>query len=304
MEAVLSLQEEQWLRTGDGFSLCPEPLSEILIRMGIRDTGISRANLEDVPSYYDDWHLYSVSREETVYSLVKLREQEHDYVPGFADGDVPSVTVSFIAFELDSLTGLSGSDTADSPAMERFVHCFRAVTDLPAQQYHPVLQRYFCRPEAQGPYLIGRTYVRKLLALSGNTIPFPDRLPGASRRILDGMEALNRAAGTTVCDWQAGCLRIADPTAPTEAEACCILAAHTGNLSFNSFAAEIQFHADALTKWESHIPFVGKTVWYRAAVRADMMVSREYRIINLLFAPYYRANSQLMKQQQAIHGKQ
>lgn len=304
MKTMLSLSEEQWLRTDDGFSLCPEPLSEILIRAGIRDTGISRANPEDVPSYFDDWHLYRVAKEETVYGLVKLREQEHDYVPGFADGDIPSVTVSFIAFELDSLTGLSGSDTADSPAMERFVHCFRAVTDLPMQRHHPLLQRYFSRAEAQGPYLIGRTYVRKLLALSGSTIPFPDRLPTAPRRIRDGLEALNQAAGKTICDWQAECLRVADPQSPTAEEARCLLAAHTANLSFNSFAAEIQFHAQALTRWESRIPFLGKSIWYRAAIRADMQIAREYRLVNLLFAPYYNPASPLVKQQQSIHGIQ
>ena len=303
MSTTITLSTEKWLRTGDGFFLCPEPLSEILLRMGLQDTGISRANPEDVTSYFDDWHLYCITGSETVYSLLKLREQEHDYVPGFSDGDVPAVTVSFIPFPPDALTALSEGDTADSSSMAHFVHCFRAVTDLPGQHHHPVLQRYFSRPEAQASYLIGDTYVRKLLALSdGGKIPFPDRLLSASRRIRRGLEALNQAAGKPICDWQAGYLTVADPQAPTQEETLCVLAAHTGNLSLNSFAAEIQFHAKALVQWENRIPFVGKSIWYRAAVRADMQVAREYRLVNLLFAPYYRPNSRLMKQQQKIHG--
>ena len=82
-----------------------------------------------------------------------------------------------------------------------------------------------------------------------------------------------------------------------------MLAFHTGNLSLNSFAAEIKFHADALVKWEARIPYMGKRYWYRAAIRADMQFGPENRLYSMLLCPYYHPGSRLLREQEALHGK-
>ena len=304
MEAVLNLQEERWLRTGDGFSLCPEPLSEILTRMGIRDTGISLSNSADVESYYDDWHLYRIAGEPPVYSLLKLREQERDYVPGFSDRDEPSVTLSFVAFPLEVFENLPQGCQPGRPEMERFVDAFRDVTERFTRTHDPRLQQYFSNPANRGSYLIGQTYLRKLLSLfPSGCIPFPDRHRLASARLLRGLAELNRRSGRTIVDFQRRGIFLADPLHPTQEELQAVLAFHTGNLSLNSFAAEIKFHADALVKGEARIPYMGKRYWYRAALRADMQFGPENRLYSMLLCPYYHPGSRLLREQEALHGK-
>lgn len=295
---------EDWRATRDGFALCPRPLSALLLEKGIRNTGLSSANKADVESYYDDWHLYRVSRERTVYGLVKLREQEHDYVPGFSDRDEPSVTVSFIAFPLETLTGLPQGCPPEAPAMGRFMEAFRDVTERFPQRHDPVLQRYFSDPASEGSYLIAESYVRKLLFLfPDGHVPFPDHYFLASKRLLRGFAQLNRAGGHCVIDTQRQRIRIADPTAPTLAEQQALLAFHTGNLSYNSFAAEVKFHADALVQWPARIPWAGHNIWYRAAIRADMGFGPENRLYALALCPYYRPGSRLLREQESFHGK-
>lgn len=304
MTAPEAIKSGNWLMTKDGFSLCPQPLSELLKERGIQDTGISPVNPADVDSYFDDWHLYCVTREKRVYGLVKLREQEHDYVPGFSDRDEPCVTVSFVAFPLETLEALSHECLPGDSRMQTFVGAFRDVTERFPQQHDPVLQQYFSDPASEGSYLIAQTYLKKLLTLfPDGCIPFPDHYRLASPRLLQGLEIRNRAAGRAIADFSNARICLADAASPTLEEQQVLLALHTGNLSFNSFAAEVKFHADALVQWQAHIPFVGQRIWYRAAIRADMGFGPENTLYSLVLCPYYHPGSRLCREQESLHGK-
>lgn len=299
------LPAENWLSTGDGFSLYSLPLADILNGMGIYDTGLSEANPQDVQSYYDDWYLYAVHPDAPVFSLLKMREQEHDYIPGFSDRDDPSVTVSFIEFPPAILTELADAENRTPELLRRFVDIFRHVTEFLRQNHCPALQEYFSDPASRGAYLIAECYIRKLISYSENGIlPFPDLMRDVPERIVDGLNALNDAAGRRICDWQDRCLRIALPADPTLEEKQAILAVHTGNLSLNSFAAEVKFHADALVQWERHIPVVGTKMWYNSAIRADMQLERDSWIRGTFFSPYHHPHSELIREQERLHGIQ
>lgn len=294
----------QWHRSSDGFMLCLQPLSQLLQAHGIADTGISELNHRDVDSYFDDWHLYRVDRENTVWSLVKLREQEYDYVPGYADGDYPGVTISFIAFNIDTLLALPRGAGADAPEMAAFLESFRRVTDLPWQTHDPALQAYFGRDAAEAPYVIARQYICKLASLAKEgIISFPEGMTNPPRRITDGISRLNERAGRMICDFDNHCIRLADPENLTAEETCILLAAFCGNLSLNSFAAEVKFHADALISWENWIPILGKRKWYASAIRADMAVEHDGLLRRLLFDSYHNLHSRSVQRQRQIHGE-
>lgn len=298
---MLDLVFSNWLQTGDGFFLCPQPLSELLKSMGITHTGLSDRNPADVDSYYDDWHLYAVSRGKTVWSLLKLREQEHDFVPGYADMDDPGVTISFIPFDITLLENLSARGPQELPA---FVSGFRRVTDLPDQKHDSFLQQYFSDPASKAAYLIAETYLQKLFSLvQDNVLPLPELMSSAPAHVLEGLNALNRKAGHAIFDSEQKLLHIADPAAPTYEESMALLAAHTGNLSYNSFAAEVKFHADALIAWQNTIPIFGKSRWYASAIRADMQLEPDEWLRKNFFSPYYDESSPLLQEQQALHGK-
>lgn len=290
---------EAWLVSEDGFRLCREPLSVVLHRLRIFDTGISPVNKQDVESYYDDWHLFRLDGEPPVYGLAKLREQEHDFIPGFSDRDGPAVTVSFVSFPIETLEALSFGDGPRSAAMPRFVAAFRDVTERFTSRHDPRLQRYFSNPACQGSYLIAEAYVQKLLALfPDGHIPLPDSFFLASRRLRTGLAQL----GNSIYCPSEKCLRIHNPQAPTLQEQQAILAAHTCCLTFNSFAAEVKFHSDALIGWPKYLPYVGRRFWYRSALRADMQLGPERQLYEALLCPYHNPNSRLVKQQLLLHG--
>ena len=84
----------------------------------------------------------------------------------------------------------------------------------------------------------------------------------------------------------------------TEYESAAILATHAGNTSVHSFAAEVEYHARFLTPLAKiKIPFFGRSI-YDSAIRADMTVDdTEFEGP----APFYQANSKIVKRQFALH---
>lgn len=299
---LLNLATLPWCETQDGFALCTLPLSEILLSLGIRDTGLSEQNHQDTEGYFDDWHIYRVGE---TWGLAKLREQERDYVPGYTDRDYPGVTVSFVAFSPERLEALEPESKPGSVEMEAFLQNFRAVTEYKNQPYAPGLQAYFADPASRGAYVIAEVYLQKLAKLAGEgSLIFPDGLLLPPRRVKLGIEALNRQAGRVICDFAEKSFHISNPQSLTREEALCLLAAHTGNLSKNSFAAEVQFHAQALTAWQRYIPYFGKHKWYASALRADMQVEHDGLIRRAFLSAGYGKNSPALRQQQKYHGKQ
>lgn len=288
-----------WISTDDGFSLCQKSLSELLLEKGIQDTGISPINKADVDSYFDDWHFYRVR---DTYSLVKLREQEHDYVPGFSDRDDPAVTVSFISFPFDAFQALPRGCGTEAEAMKTFVRVFRDVTERFPQKHDPTLQAYFSDPHSKGSYMIAEAYVQKLLALfPDGAVPFPDKHLLISPRLRRGLHTHNQEADRQIVCWEDHHIYIKDPKNPTLPEKQAVLGFYTGDLTFTGFASEVKFHADALTAWEAKIPVLGK-IWYRAAIRADMQFGPENSLYTLALCPYYHPNSTLVRQQVLLHG--
>ena len=111
-------------------------------------------------------------------------------------------------------------------------------------------------------------------------------------RIPDFIDANNAAAGRIVCDHEKIILQ--EICQLSQEEKLAILATHTGNCSFHSFAAEVRFHTQFLTWYAKvKIPFIGSSP-YASAIRADMTISdKEFEGP----APYYDMNSTLMKEQ-------
>ena len=111
------------------------------------------------------------------------------------------------------------------------------------------------------------------------------------------IEALNREAGYIICDNDKIFIRNRED--PTAYEAAAILATHTGNTSVFSFAAEVEYHARFLTPLAKiKIPFFGRSI-YDSAIRADMTVGDpEFEGP----APFYQAQSNIVKRHCALHG--
>ena len=171
------------------------------------------------------------------------------------------------------------------------------------QRHNEALKQYFIRAEAQGPYLIAKLYTGYIASLAENGyILVPERYAcdyrkqGACGRVPRFIEENNGYAESVICDHER--IYIGDPLHPTQRERLAILATHTGNTSFFSFAAEVQFHAQFLTWWAKiPIPLIGGSP-YASAIRADMSIG------DAEFAgptPYYRSDSRIVRKQYHFH---
>lgn len=287
------------VHTGDGFWMSRKSLADILLERDIRTFPNDQGQSRECGLFFDDWYLYAVDAAEGwVYSLVKLREQEHDAACGrIADGDIPGVTVSFIAFRAEVLTRcLQDACPENRKALNQEIN---RVVSFRGQRHHPALKRYFLRTRSLGAYLIAREYVRKIasLAIDGKiAMPEACRKAKPGSRLSRFLDKNNAAAGYPVCDHETIFIRNADTLSPQEMLA--ILATHTADTSLHSFAAEVQYHARFLTPLARiPIPFLGRSI-YDSAIRADMTID-DCELSGP--APYHNPGSRWVRRQAQCH---
>ena len=297
------LSETDIYPTSDGFWAAASAVADILNCRGITTVPDSRGEDLECRLFFDDWYLYAVGEgREHTYGLFKMREQEHDAKMGMnADGDIPGVTVSFIALKSETLTECLKEPTPRN--RQKLNREINRVVAYGGQGHSGELKRYFVRTEAQAPYLIGKLYTAYIASLAeAGSIAVPEcyeaefRKRGRGGRLQRFIEENNAKAGRVVCDHER--IYISDPTNPTEEERLAIMATHTGNTSLFSFAAEIQFHAKFLSRWAKiPIPFVGRSP-YASAIRADMSIGdAEFTGPT----PYYRPCSRIVMKQYTYH---
>lgn len=296
------LTEQDVACTRDGFYAAGKSLADILIGKGIATFPNDQNQERECGKFFDDWYLYAVpGGGGFVYSLFKMREQEHNAENGeIADGDTPGVTVCFIALETGVLAAcLSDPSPANRRALNREIN---RVVAARGQRHSRTLKAYFARTQAEGAYLIAQWYVRFLASLAVNgTLPVPLAYGELYRKNWAGrlprfLEENNAAAGHLVCDHKTIFLR--DPQNLSSWEALTLLATHTADVSFPAFAAEVQYHARFLV-WYAKlpIPLLGHSV-YDSAIRADMTIG-ETELEGP--APFHDPNSRWVRRQAQCH---
>ena len=242
-----------------------------------------------------------------------------------ADGDTAGVTISFIGFDVSKLTNCFNSNTdANRYAL------YQALTKVTGpDSYDPddIIGEYFANTSSDGAYLIAEKAVNFFAnGFSGNVITAPNNLElmfqeldevnelwddpsldDETRQILsfqkewlqrvpDALEAINNAAGRTIFDFNVHTITVQNKSNLTIHEKHAILASFTGNVTFNSFAAEVEFHADALDDWKSVID-----KWKNSSIRADMSTGETY--MRGFYEDYYDLDSELVQGQVTAHGE-
>ncbi len=306
---IQAIAEEDLAAAEDGFFAIRKSLADILKTQGIVNFPGSDGSLLLCEKFFDDWFLYAVpGKNGPVYSLFKMREQEYELERGErADRDTPGVTVSFIAFQTDILQRclLEKSDERAACLSEEI----NRVAANSGQRHHRELKAYFIRVNALAPYVMAELYVRQILSLAGNEyIPVPEhyktvhhqamspKARSREKRLPDFIDRNNNDAGYVVCDHERICIK--DLSNPTIYEKLAILATHTANTSFHSFAAEVRFHAQFLMPLARlHVPFLGRSL-YDSAIRADLSIDdSEFEGT----APYHNPQSKCVRVQKQVH---
>lgn len=308
--------------TNDGFAICNKSIADLLNTVGVYESDIGM-----VQNWYDDWYVYSIKlNNTTTYSLLKMREEEND---GF-DGDDAGVSISFAKYNINSLSNslINGKISNDFDDEIKFV----IYANLAKHDSH--LETYFAKTSSYAPYLIAETYITKIMnsyntnsfrasrmlisvldeiaaledkikstvgaAPNGAEQAVKQELQGRVEKLLrvpNAIKEINNKAGYTICDLFNVYIKDKDNLSIFEQQI--ILSIYTADVSYNMFAAEVQFHAQALSDWKQYIPLLGSK-WYRSAVIADMALGEEYE--SGVFDEYYNPNSSLVVNQRLYHG--
>lgn len=311
--------------TDDGFYMLTKSLADILTDANINTLAQDITNLEprDVMDYYDDWYIFAVESSEGYnYGMLKMREPENDGI----DGDITGITVSFVGFSYDKLTALINYNTTANSYS--YFQDLEKVTGPGSYDYDEVISEYFAKVESKAPYLIAEQFIQIIVnkkcvngiinapvnyiaifeeieeideLLDNIWLPSETRLALINKkndllRIPNALDDNNTVAGCFVYNTTTNTINISNPNNLTMYEKYAILATHTGNVTFNSFAAEVEFHADALYDWKANHP-----CYYEKALRADMAVGEEDE--SGIFDEYYKLNSDIVRAQAAIHGE-
>lgn len=310
--------------TDDGLFLTTTPMSTILGNNGIRYIPINSDYSDEwyVYNYFDDWYLFAVNDGTSIsYGLYKMREQETDSY----DGNDPGVTISFIGLDSTKITNCFNS--ASDANKYALYQALTKVTGPGSYETDDVLTAYFANTASDGAYLIAEKSVSFFAnRTSSNVIDAPDNLVAIFdeiaeidelldnifldndtrlilmrnkadlQRIPNALEAINAAAGTTIFDFDNYTITVQNKNNLTLYEKQAILACFTADVTFNSFAAEVEFHAEAVDNWKSIFDR-----WYEAAIRADMAVGEEYE--SGFYDDYYDLNSDIVKGQVNAHGE-
>ena len=299
------ISKDHLISSNDGFFMITESISSILISEGIETFPDREDRILECRNYFDDWFLFAVpSREDYVYGLLKMREQEHDLERGIqADGDTPGVTISFIAFDTGIFKSCLENHSAEN--RKKMGMEINRVVAYPKQNHHPALKEYFIRSQAEAPYLIAETYVNHIASFStAGTLNVPNAYKEIYlkrststkyARVPDFLEQNNREANRIMCDHEK--IYIQNVKQLSRYEKLAILATHTGNVSYHSFAAEIRYHAMFLNKlMKIRLPMAGSP--YASAVRADMSIGdKEFQGPT----PYYDLSGKLVQEQEKHH---
>lgn len=309
LQTLCCIDENDIEKTTDNFWMIKKSISNILAEKSILDFPDSEDEILPCSQFFDDWFLYAVANEnEYTYSLLKMREQEHDAEGDTpADGDTPGVTISFISFNCDLLLECLNNPIDENRS--KLNDEINRVVTYRGQSHHKSLKKYFKNPSSLGSYLVADVYIKHIASFAKNGClnvserykelvqqSLSNKHSKRLSRIPNFIKTLNQTAGCVICDNEK--IYIKNNEEPTEFEALAILATHTANTSFYSFAAEVEYHARFLTPLAKiKIPFLGRSI-YDSAIRADMTINdNEFEGP----APFYKADSKTVKRQYALH---
>lgn len=257
------------------FVIALEPLGNICKYYGIDylESFIDSAtgNYDDLTVIFDDWYIYAIPNgDEWAFSIIKMRTSHNE---GGVGVSIPFKEFDISLFENEDKMLLSNS-------LKEIVYMRDAV------EHDEAIRCFFDNPNNSTNYFIADLYVELIIQKEciNNTINVEIYLPRQTK-------FLNQHS--TIYDEDNQCIYINDVSNPSLIERQCLLITHSGNPSYNSFAAEVYYHADKCGT--AKIPFV-----YNSAKKADMGADEEKD--DITDNSYINYNGKYVKQQRDLFG--
>ena len=289
------LQQEEILTekgSGTEFFALTASVGDLLER-----AGYAHLISEVLPLNNPDWYLFAVDE---TYGLYSMR----------TSGSVIGASVSFVALDTEPLLALLQGHTDRATDL---TNALAAVAKSSGGGKHSaILSGYFADPASSGAYVIAEAYVEVLIARAEDgMVPAPSHYADcpaddpelaritAALRYLDTLyEGLILWEG----DRPAG-IRIGDPEKPSDHEKQAVLALHTMNVTFCSFAAEIAAHAAGCDN-----ALINLIYGYDRCKISDMVVQKYSSTAGTVARwdndfGFYNLNSTGVKKQEKAHPK-
>ncbi len=328
--------------TDDGFLMVNVSLEDILKKNNIEkidgyDENGEKRQYEN--SELDDWYIYCIKNEDGfTHSILKLREAEDN-------NTIVGAAIPFMKFDTDKFQAFVKNGKGEK---KLYTHLHNLIHGE-NEKHSESIKNYFEKNESKAPYLIADKYVEKIVkSADGNKIPFSKayygQIENANRlehhiqktkkeahyrgvhhdirdynkyitdnlRVYNYGQEINKKAGKIIVDTDG--INIADPNNLTKYEKQAILSAYTSNPNYNSFAAEVVYHAAAINYCKptpkilyyqspvaESLTDLAKEYVYRRAIKSDMAVGEEY--VSGVTDKYYDLNDSSVKIQAEIHGE-
>jgi len=293
------------ISTDDGFHMITKPLFEIYYSYGLQ-TAITSMGSVSLDINFDNLYLFAVSNVAKYQSgILAMYEQELDN----PDRNYSDVTIPFLLFDdrviknyLLQPTVSSGDELISHVEHIIFENINREDDNIFVSI---VVSNYFADASCKAPYLIADEYIGKIVDLYGSTIPVPEAcvtlMGNPDHRLSGVVSAINDTAGYHLYNSETNTISIENIDSLTLCERQMILACFLGNDSFNSFAAEVVFHAFMISKEylgeivrspvygvvEDTVSFIRQYDYdvVSSSLRADMSVTYSHSSIST--DPYY-----------------
>lgn len=229
--------------TDDGFVICKKSMKDILLSAGFKLTDtFGSATVAD----YDDWYLSSLIGEKAnVYTIIKLRE------PTDSKGNAGS-SVPFIAMDIQKLTLVLEKKANGEKISEEEMKVLKiAIDDMVygTGARNENLKNYFQNPESKGSYLLADIVIEKVAqdAEANENGTYTYQIPTSyDENVVQCQAKLDELEKSGVYNKEDNTITIKDKSNLSQDEADAILTITTGNPDKYSYAAENQWHAEAL----------------------------------------------------------
>lgn len=230
--------------TDDGFVICTKPLEEIMadLHIPINKTEVNPIDISD----YDDWYLVGLVGQDntTTYTLVKMRE------PGDKQGASGSA-LPFISLNIENCSAAIEKISTGRGDSEAYKIIEDEIANVVYQKgtENAALRDYFADPKSDGSYLLADCIVEKVVRSNfvQNEEGYIWQLSLAFEKNDEYARAyLDELSQLGVYDKDNNSIRISRLDSLNKAEYNAVLTATTGNIDAYSFAAENQWHAEAL----------------------------------------------------------
>ncbi len=284
---------DDFVSTDDGFHMIKKSMADILSLAGINQlyTSSDYATTESVQINANRYFCSVTNTATAHYTLLLLEEDGSSTNAG--------VQIPFVSLNEDTLVNAISSNL-NSDIYSLYLDIRRVKLDS-GVSFDSALQQYFGDSRSDGPYLVAEEYVKMVASTCSNgyisaPINYITYLSGNETRLSTAIAEMNENSGTTVYDTEMNRILIDDSANLSYYEKCVILATYTGDVTFNSFAAEVVFHSLALKGVLGNIDSM-----YDSALRADMQTNERY--LSGFLGGYHSQYRSLVALQRTYHGE-